>query len=798
MLALLALSLLLQQPSVQLPAARVPTGDGLTSPPSGDTAGYWQQRVHYRISATLDERAQLLHATATLAYVNESPDTLREMYVHQYLNAFRPGSRWSADDAREGRVRFQTLKDPDYAHERFTAPVTVDGTPVRVEYPGAPDSTVARFDLPRPLLPGDSVVVAFAWDARLSTLPRRQGRRGRHWDFAQWYPKVAVYDRGGWEANPLRPAGEFYGEFGSYDVSLTVAADQVMGATGVPVAGDPGWERARRGGEVHLMRDAYGDAGVVPQSDGASATKTVRWLARDVHHFAWTTSPDYRYEGALYDGRVGIHVLYRPGDEREWGNGEAVRRTERALAWLESIYGRYPYPQVTNVHRIEGGGTEFPMMVMDGSASQGLILHEVGHIYSYGILANNEWRSGWMDEGLTSYQTSWAQGATPQELARGVVPIGDGDASAMLRPVPRQGYAARALRPDAGDLGDISQFRLDFLGRAEPVGTTAHEFGEFVIYNLMIYSRAEMMYGQLRDAVGDTAFRAFLRGYYDRWKLKHVDERAMRRSAEEASGDSLGWFFRQWVHGTGLIDYALRDVKTRREGDEWVTRARVVRRGEYRHPMPVGARAGGAWTIARADASRDDQWVELRTAAEPEEVRLDPLRTTTDWDRRNDVRPSLLDFRRVRYTFDWPFLDQSLRDRQVEALGPIGWYSTPGGAAVGVRTRSNYMGIVDRGEAGIVVSVRGPEGVDDDGLAGALGGRVGVWTVVEDPRIGRRPIMGLRLGAWALDGVGKLEVRKRWDASRFLFARAPRITHSLALTATFPRGDAWVDSLRWQ
>ena len=106
---------------------------GMTTPPGGDTVGYWQQRVNYRITATLDERSQRVRAHGTLWYVNNSPDTLRELYFHQYLNAFRPGSKWSAVDEREGRQRFQNLKDPDFAYERFTAPVRVGGVPAAVE-----------------------------------------------------------------------------------------------------------------------------------------------------------------------------------------------------------------------------------------------------------------------------------------------------------------------------------------------------------------------------------------------------------------------------------------------------------------------------------------------------------------------------------------------------------------------------------------------------------------------------------------------------------------------------------------
>ena len=131
---ILPLFLLLQQAAIPAP----------TTPPSGDTTGYWQQRIEYRITATLDEKAQNIHARGDLVYVNQSPDTLREMFFHQYLNAFRPGSRWSTVDEREGRVRFQNMREPDFAYERFTAPVTVNGVSVEADYPGSPDSTSAR------------------------------------------------------------------------------------------------------------------------------------------------------------------------------------------------------------------------------------------------------------------------------------------------------------------------------------------------------------------------------------------------------------------------------------------------------------------------------------------------------------------------------------------------------------------------------------------------------------------------------------------------------------------------------
>jgi Peptidase family M1 domain len=598
-----------------------------TSPATGDTVGYWQQRANYDIIARLDEARQLIVATGTMRYTNNSPDVLTEMFVHQYLNAFRPYSKWSDTDEREGRTRFQLLEDPAFGFERFTARPMVDGTPVLVDYPDAPDSTVAHFTLPKPLRPGQSVSVTFAWEARPSTTFRRQGRRGRHWDLAQWYPKVAVYDRGGWQHNALVPSGELYGEFGDFRVALVLNEDQVVGATGVPVAGDPGWERAKRGGTPALLqRNAYGPAGagaLVPIAP--AGMRTVVFEAKDVHHFAWTTDPEYRYEGGVYIrpgprprattriwDTVGVHVLYRPGDDTTWGRGVVVQRTIDAIKWLEELYGPYAYPQMSAVHRLDGGGTEFPMMMHNGSASFDLILHEAGHIWTYGILANNEWRSAWMDEGLTSYQSSWRLGDTPQERA-----------AKALSTDPRW----MAPAPTAADL----QRRTRFITNAEALSTNSEVFRSFNSYNAMVYDRAEQMYGSLRDVMGDFYFRRLWQEYYQRWALKHVDRVAITKAAERVMGAPLGWFFDQWLDTVGEVQYTMKEVSTtQRKPNEWVTTARLVRIGAYRHPMPVGVRTATGWTFVRGDPLKDDQRVSVTTTEKPDLVRLDPMALTDD------------------------------------------------------------------------------------------------------------------------------------------------------------------------
>jgi hypothetical protein len=784
-------------PSVALLATVLQQAVSAQTPPhtpGADTTNYWQQRVRYAIAATLDERNSRIRAQGTMWYVNNSPDTLREMYFHQYLNAFRPGSKWSAVDEREGRDRFQHLEEPDFGYERFTSQPRIDGVSVLPTYPGAPDSTVVRLRLPKPLQPRDSVLVAFDWEARPSTLPRRQARAGRHWDLPHWYPKIAVYDRNGWQYNALQPAGEFYGEFGTYDVTLIVSADQIIAATGVPVSGDPGWQHALRSGVVRTASNAYGELASAPNVAVPSGHKAVRFHARDVHHFAWSVSPDYRYEGGIYARRlpapetrlpawdtVSVHVLYRPGDDTTWGGQRALRRTVAALQWLEALFGPYPHPQLTAHHRLDGGGGETPMLMMNGSPSQGLILHEGGHMYAYGALANNEWRAAWMDEGLTSYQTAWAQLLTPLERQR---------AGIVDQPIRRYGYwsNARKMVLPRFEIVTLNQTNLDLRSRAQPLETIAHEFRDFETYTDMVYDRAEVTFSQLRDALGDSLFVEFLHDYYDRWALKHVDEAAMRGAAERVSGRDLGWFFDQHLRRTGIMDYQLRRARAQRDSGGWVTDALVVRRGEYRHPMPVGVRTRSGWTFGRmATLPYDRETVRIATAEEPLEVRLDPHHTTWDWDRRNDSRRA-----HVLFGVDWPLLIQSDRENALSLWRPMFTHSRPGGAYFGVRQRHSYLGWVDETETGFFYAT-------GEGLTAKS--RAQFWIDWRDPYVRwlRRPAVGWSAGIASLDDVLRVYLSRRREIDGLRNARSVDVGATYSITqgsALLP--EAWLgNSSAW-
>jgi hypothetical protein len=543
-------------------------------------------------------------------------------------------------------------------------------------------------------------------------------------------------------------------------------------------------------GAPYLAKDAYGEQ---PQAtvSAPAGYRAVRFLAKDVHHFAWSASPDYIYEGGTYVRRnprmrfptwdtLAVHVLYKPADDTSWGGGKALDRTIVAAKWLESVWGPYAYPQITNIHRLDPGGTEFPMMIMDGSASQGLILHEVGHVFTYGILANNEWRSGWLDEGLTDYQTDWAQKLSPQDRDRGDIPLVE------------TGYRANGSTIPKKDSAYLADLHLEMIGRAQPIGTPAYDFSEFGIYNEMIYDRAKLMYGQLRDLMGDSTFLRFTHDYYSRWALKHVDERAMRASAEAAYGKSLGWFFDQWVHRTGLMDYRLRNWTIRTDGARYETIVSIQRRGELKHSMPVGVLTSKGWTIGRSDATQDIADVHIATAEKPIRVEVDPYHTTFDWDQRNNVPPTeFLGFiPEPRFEFNWPYMNQADRSHTIVALSPAAWFSDPQGATIGIRTRTNYLSKVDLWDAGVAVASRLP--TDALGKQPNFMTRVSLWARAENLYLPwmERPAMGVGGGVNWMDGLFKADLYKDFDLSPFILTPGPRITlrtYATAASATDPQ-----------
>jgi hypothetical protein len=552
----------------------------------------FQQEVSYRIEAVQDEATDVLTGRARLRYVNRAPEALTRLYFHQYLNAFRPNSEWARYDLRFDERTFQDLGAAEHGFERIKD-FRVEGRRLAPVYPFAPDSTVFYVELPTPLASGDTLVALMDWTARLATEPRRQGRLGRHYNWAHWYPRIAVYGRDGWEYRPHIRPGELNGEFGCYDVTLDLPADQVLGATGVPVEGDPGWAGAAVPGSeppLHL-RDRYGDRPAEPLGlldpvrSELSGRKRVRWRADDVHNFAWSTSPDYRYRGSHWNSTA-IHLLWEPTSPG-WDPERVMRQQKEALEWLAAIFGEYAWPQITVTDRIERGATEFPMLYM---TSGGAVVHETMHMVAHGILANNEWREGWLDEGLASFLSNWFRESRGDDPTR-----------------------------VWGRTRDLVA-TLDARGLSEPVGLPAAEFSSFDMYQVMTYTKGSLIFRMLRDVLGEARFRAGLREYYQRFRFRQVTARDFQNVMEEVSGQDLEWFFRQWLHTTHVLDFRVGDVRLTGQPGGYTLVAEVVREGQAW--MPLIVEAGGQ--RQRLESRERVQQVTFRLEEPVETVVLDP------------------------------------------------------------------------------------------------------------------------------------------------------------------------------
>lgn len=657
---------------------------------------YWQQHVAYNIEAELDTTRHLIRAFQSIRYTNHSPDTLRTFYLLLYANAFKDENTTAMREAGKFFVPPNLKK-----HERGW--IRIDSFEIlaingRTDLPLTAykvEDTVLEAPLPEPLPPGAELSLRLHFTLSIRKHYQRMGYRDGQYDLAQWYPKVAVYDDKGWHAEPMHLLGEFYGEFGEFEVSLTVPGNFIVAATGVPVAGNPGWQwvQADTSWSEKTLR-AWHDSVKTALHRRAVQTgpRTVTFRAENVHDFAWSASADFVYLHGEYRS-IPIHVLFRPKAWKKWKT-DAVQHTQSALNWLEQKFGPYPYPQVTLVHGLLRGGMEYPMLVMLRSPGEFLIFHEVGHIYFYGILANNELEEPWLDEGLTTFQTKWYM-----ETRYGRYGYNKED---LLKRLPKP---ARWYR-----LPTLKQLYTNFLhmyastGHDEPLGTPAYQVKDPMSYAVNAYVKGAMFFELLRYVVGDSTFERIMREYYRRWQFKHVNEERFRAVCEEISGQDLGWFFEQWLHQTPVIDYALKEVKTEKRPDNtYETRVVIENRGTGRMPVDIlvrGASGDSLWLRWQGDERFGE--VVIRTPFKPKRVILDPGDRILD---RN-----LLDngHARFEWRFDLPLQDAFYQPRDTYLLlwRPSIGYNDPDGLRLGGQVRGSYKGLYRRFRVAMYAGLR--------------------------------------------------------------------------------------------
>jgi Peptidase family M1 domain len=556
---------------------RLPPGNDVRGSSGAPGPGYWQQRVDYRIRATLDTAAKRVTGTESIQYTNNSPDTLKFLWLQLDQNLFRPGSTGSllfASESRFGGAGFAGGFDLDSVFQCRGAGATGTGAappkapakskrraktaPPEPRCGAAPlrtrvDDTMMYLELGTALPPRGNTTIELGYGF---TIPQhgadRMGRDGSLYEIAQWYPRLAVYDDvHGWNTDQYLGQGEFYLEYGTIDYEVTVPAGFIVAGSGVlqnPADVLTPTQRQRLAlavksdTAVQIVTPSDLTSGAArPTKDGSL---TWRFKAENVRDAVWAASPDYLWDAAGWDG-VLAQAYYRPSAVDTWK--EAAKMSRYSILEYSTRWFSYPYPQISAV---EGpvSGMEYPMLAMEAKGDSGpdlynVLTHEIGHMWYPMTVGSDERRYAWMDEGFNTFINTFSEEAYWKR-----------DDSA-IRQRERQLVIG-----------------IDQMPTAQPIMTGANRYRTSDNLLSLAYVKPSIVLLTLRNKVlGAPVFDGAFREYTRRWAFKHPQPADFFRTMEEVSGRDLSWFWRGFFYTTAALDQSVEGVKQDSTGGSEVT-----------------------------------------------------------------------------------------------------------------------------------------------------------------------------------------------------------------------------------
>jgi hypothetical protein len=516
---------------------------------------YFQQALQYEIDVKLDDQAHFLRGKENIRYTNNSPQALDVIYMHIWPNAYSDTqSAFGRQKVENGDRKFA---DSKVEQRGFIDSLvfTVDGQSVtHAPWNGNPDIIV--LNLTKPIPAGGTVQIATPFRVKLPDSFSRLGHIGQQYQLCQWYPKPAVYDRQGWHPMPYLDQGEFYSEFGTFDVRIDVPKNYVVGATGDLPAGDPEWAwlRAREAKSRELLEKPLAEA-LFPQEFPETARKTLHFHQENVHDFAWFCDKNYYVIADTVkmpdSGRpVRCVAMFTNMDRDLWRKGPEY--VGKALYYYSKWNGDYPYNHATAVDGAlsAGAGMEYPNITVlgaGGSASnlEMVTMHEVGHNWYYGIFGSNERDFPWMDEGLNTYFEG--------KYWRAV----HGDSMDMIPPPLQQTLGI--------DFTHTFMARVAYKfaagqGTDQPVQLHAADYTS-INYGLITYMKSGLSFDYLEAYLGPELIDRCFHAYFDKWKFKHPYPDDIQDVFESASGKDLDWFFDAYLLGTEKLDFRITGIK---------------------------------------------------------------------------------------------------------------------------------------------------------------------------------------------------------------------------------------------
>jgi hypothetical protein len=539
---------------------------------SQNNTSYWQQHVNYIMDVDVDVENYQYKGTQKLEYTNNSPDDLNQVFYHLYFNAFQPNSEMDArlqsiaDPDNRMVQNAGTLKNPKFESRiakllpneiGYLKVLSLNQNGESVKY--STEGTVLEVSLNNTIKPGETVIFDMVFEGQLPVHIRRSGRNnedGVALSMAQWYPKMAEYDFEGWQAHPYI-AREFHGVWGDFDVTLHIDKKYTVGGTGYlqnPQEVGHGYEDSSQ--KLNIKR---------------GEKLTWHFKAPNVHDFTWAADPNFTHDVLKSKSGTDLHFLYKNDAKFEKAWKEVQPFTEKALDYFNINIGPYPYKQYSVIQGGDGGMEYAMCTLISGGESLnsilGTVFHELAHSWFQHILATNESKHSWMDEGFTSYISTIASNQ--------VIRRGEGKPSG--RSYAGYFYAVK---------NDLN----------EPLTTHADRFNTNTAFSIGSYTKGNIFLSQLNYIIGEENVKKTIKKYYNDFKFKHPTPNDFKRTAEKVSGIQLDWYLNEWVETTHTIDYAIANV----EG-KTIT---LVRVGQM--PMPIDVE------VVYTDGSKDIFNIPLR------------------------------------------------------------------------------------------------------------------------------------------------------------------------------------------
>lgn len=610
----------------------------------------WQQRVDSDIRVALDDVNHVLNGDIAITYHNESPDALDVVWMHLWPNAYRNGQTAMAKQHfRDGNMLMF------YALSRQLGGIdslafTSNGQALKWSY--HPDHIdIARVELPQPLASGDSLVLRTPFRVDLpSGSISRLGHVGESYQITQWFPKPAVYDADGWHPMPYLSQGEFYSEYGSYDVRLTLPVNYTVGATGDLVLGseDNEAERVRLDSLVTASVKWVASEGWLEDNndfpDSEEQLKTLHYRQSRVHDFAWFADKRYKVlRGEVELPRKGTKVttwsMFTPEEGALWQR--APEYLHDATFYYSLWNGDYPYNQVTAVDGTisAGGGMEYPNVTVIGASGsdsglETVIVHEVGHNWFYGILGSNERENAWMDEGINSFnETRYMVTKYGEDNSISFL-LGDGNNLAQRLELEDFKYRW---------IDELSYLFPARFGVDQPIQCHSNSLTQ-LNYGAIVYKKTAAAFAMLQAHLGVSRFDAAMQLYFDTWKFRHPSPKDLQACMEDSSGEDLAWFFEDWIQTTKRNDLKLVSVNAKSSGSATFRGIKVRNVGELSSSASVSGLVGdsvaavvqlplmapGEFGEAPCPPVKVDRWV------------LDYERVTLDYNRKDNTRHARL------------------------------------------------------------------------------------------------------------------------------------------------------------